>query len=131
MKLGIEVLFLYLGYILQIQQSRTEGFWTKGAWTVPEKYTCNHAQVFGAAGSACAQQEKVTCWVSRPWEKQIFLYYMLTMTTLSILLKNSRKIFINFFLFVKIHSFLRQFPICHRRFIHVIPCHLKRSSKTS
>jgi len=86
MKLGIEILFLYLGYILQIQQSRAEGFWTKGAWTVPEKYTCNHAQVFGAAGSACAQQEKVTCWVSRPWEKQIFLYYMLTMTTLSIFL---------------------------------------------
>ena len=83
MKFGIEVLFLYLGYILQQQQSLKEGW---QAWSVPEKYTCTHALIYGAAGSACAQQEKVTCWVSRPWEKQYFLYYMLTMTGLSMLL---------------------------------------------
>jgi len=83
MKFGIEVLFLYLGYILQQQQSLKTGL---DAWSVPEKYTCTHALIYGAAGSACAQQEKVTCWVSRPWEKQYFLYYMLTMTGLSMLL---------------------------------------------
>jgi len=83
LKLGIEFLFLYLGYILQHQQSKA---WGWAAWTVPEKYTCTHALEYGAAGSACAQQEKVTCWVSRPWEKQMFLYYMLFLTILSILL---------------------------------------------
>lgn len=83
MKFGIEVLFLYLGYILQQQQSLKTGW---SAWTVPEKYTCTHAKVFGAAGSACAQQEKVTCWVSRPFEKQYFLMYMLVMTVLSLIL---------------------------------------------
>jgi len=83
LKLGIEFLFLYLGYILQHQQSKA---WGWAAWTVPEKYTCTHALIYGAAGSACAQQEKVTCWVSRPWEKQMFLYYMLFLTFLSIIL---------------------------------------------
>jgi len=83
LKLAVEVVFLYLGYLLQHQQSKA---WGWAAWTVPEKYTCTHALEFGAAGSACAQQEKVTCWVSRPWEKRIFLYYMLFMTCLSVLL---------------------------------------------
>lgn len=83
LKLGIELLFLYLGYILQHQQSKA---WGWAAWTVPEKYTCTHALEYGAAGSACAQQEKVTCWVSRPWEKQMFLYYMLICQILSIVL---------------------------------------------
>lgn len=83
MKLGIEFLFLYLGYVLQQYQSKKTGW---AAWSVPEKYTCTHALEYGAAGSACAQQEKVTCWVSRPWEKQMFLFYMLVLTGLSILL---------------------------------------------
>lgn len=83
MKLGIEFLFLYLGYVLQQYQSKQKGW---AAWSVPEKYTCTHALEYGAAGSACAQQEKVTCWVSRPWEKQMFLYYMLVLTVLSIAL---------------------------------------------
>ena len=83
LKFGIECLFLWLGYRLQQQQSKKEGW---NAWTVPEKYTCTHALEYGAAGSACAQQEKVTCWVSRPFEKQYFLMYMLTMTGLSMIL---------------------------------------------
>jgi hypothetical protein len=78
---------------LQHQQSRA---WGWACWTVPEKYTCNHAQVFGAAGSACAQQEKVTCWVSRPWEKQIFLYYMLIMTGISMVLTILEAIYMAF-----------------------------------
>jgi len=82
MKIGVELLFLYLGYILQQQQSKTTGL---KAWTVPEKYVCTHALEYGAAGSACAQQEKVTCWVSRPFEKRYFLWYMIVMTLLSIL----------------------------------------------
>jgi len=82
-KLALECLFLYLAYRLQHFQSKVWGWKT---WTVPEKYVCTHALDYGAAGSACAQQEKVTCWVSRPYEKQIFLYYMTLMTVLSILL---------------------------------------------
>merc|ERR1712088_1308076 len=83
LKFGIELVFLYLGYILQQQQSLKTGW---NAWEVPEKYTCTHAKIYGAAGSACAQQEKVTCWVSRPFEKQYFLFYMLTMTGISMAL---------------------------------------------
>lgn len=82
-KLGLECLFLYLAYHLQHFQSKV---WGWQCWTVPEKYVCTHALDYGAAGSACAQQEKVTCWVSRPYEKQIFLYYMTLMTSISIIL---------------------------------------------
>lgn len=82
-KLGLEMLFLYLAYHLQHFQSKV---WGWACWTVPEKYVCTHALDYGAAGSACAQQEKVTCWVSRPYEKQIFLYYMTLMTSISIVL---------------------------------------------
>lgn len=82
-KLALECTFLYLAYHLQHFQSKT---WGWQCWTVPEKYVCTHALDYGAAGSACAQQEKVTCWVSRPYEKQIFLYYMTSMTLISIVL---------------------------------------------
>ena len=36
--------------------------------------------------NACGQNENVTCWVSRPWEKGIFVMYMAFFACLSIVL---------------------------------------------
>ena len=77
-KFSLEVMFFYLMYLLQQQQSHRSGL---AGWIVPEKYTC-----MAGFESACNQQEKVTCWVSRPWEKQIFLIYMIIMSFICIVL---------------------------------------------
>ena len=52
-------------------------------WVVPQRYLCT----FGAdvANYACSQDKEVPCWVSRPWEKTIFLLYMLSMGLVAII----------------------------------------------
>ena len=60
-------------------------------WVVPQRYLCT----FGAdvANYACSQDKEVPCWVSRPWEKTIFLLYMLSMGLVAIIVIMVRLIF--------------------------------------
>jgi len=54
----------------------------------PERYNCTHAAIgnyMGRGYSACAQNTQITCWNNRPWEKQIFMYYMVVMNVICIL----------------------------------------------
>ena len=80
-KLGLECTFFYLSYLLQIQQSKRTGI--QGFW-VPEKYECTHGET--EENSACSQNPLIPCWVSRPWEKTIFMLYMTIVTIISICL---------------------------------------------
>ena len=77
MKAFLEVLFIHWGYNLQYLQSRKIPF--LDCFTVPEKYLCLHGMENenNPDLSPCAQQGEVSCWVSRPKEKQFFLRYML------------------------------------------------------
>lgn len=52
-------------------------------WTVPQRYLCTFGEEHD--NWACSQDKEVPCWVSRPWEKWIFLIYMLVMSIISIL----------------------------------------------
>ena len=45
---------------------------------VPEKYECTHGET--ELNSACSQNPLIPCWVSRPWEKTIFMLYMTTVS---------------------------------------------------
>lgn len=78
-KLIIEIVFLYFSYLLQRQQSKKSGL--KALW-VPEKYECTHGET--EENSACSQNPLIPCWVSRPWEKTIFMLYMTSVTCISI-----------------------------------------------
>jgi len=78
-KFAIECVFFYLSYLLQIQQSKKSGI--AGFW-VPEKYECTHGGT--EENSACSQNPLIPCWVSRPWEKTIFMLYMTIVTAVSI-----------------------------------------------
>ena len=51
---------------------------------VPEKYECTHGDT--EDNSACSQNPLIPCWVSRPWEKTIFMLYMTAVTIISIIL---------------------------------------------
>jgi len=78
-KLAMECVFLYLSYLLQQQQSKRTGI---AAMWVPEKYECTHGDT--EENSACSQNPLIPCWVSRPWEKTIFMLYMTSVTIISI-----------------------------------------------
>ena len=54
------------------------------AMWVPEKYECTHGDT--EDNSACSQNPLIPCWVSRPWEKTIFMLYMTAVTIISIIL---------------------------------------------
>jgi uncharacterized membrane-anchored protein YhcB (DUF1043 family) len=77
-KVVMEMVFIYLYYILQKQQSKQSGF---AAWHVPDKYLCS----YGAEkiNYACSQNDNIPCWVSRPMEKEVMMWYMLTMSLVS------------------------------------------------
>lgn len=83
----MELFFVYLGYLLQCRQNPPHTNFFK-CMVVPEKYLCEHGRekvaLDQATLSPCAQQEEVSCWVVRPMEKQIFLYYMLGCQVFSI-----------------------------------------------
>ena len=51
------------------------------AWHVPDKYVCS----YGAERDnyACSQNDNIPCWVSRPMEKEVMMWYMLTMSLVS------------------------------------------------
>ena len=83
----LEILFICLAYNLQYNQSRKSGL---SCFTVPERYECFHSEKFLEMGkpelSPCSQQSSVTCWVSRPKEKEYFMRYMLLGQVVSIIL---------------------------------------------
>jgi len=77
-KFFMELIFIYLYYLLQQQQSKQSGF---AAWYVPEKYVCTHGAEID--NYACSQNSEIPCWVSRPWEKMAMMVYMLSIAFLS------------------------------------------------
>ncbi|CAG5111748.1 Oidioi.mRNA.OKI2018_I69.chr2.g6022.t1.cds [Oikopleura dioica] len=77
-RFGMECLFIYLSYLLQQQQSKKTGL---SAMWVPEKYECTHGEF--ETNSACSQNTLIPCWVSRPWEKTIFMLYMTIISVIS------------------------------------------------
>jgi len=76
-KVVMEFLFIYLYYILQKQQSKKEGW---AAWMVPDRYDCTYGE---EDNMACSQNGNIPCWVSRPKEKEVMMWYMLTMSLVS------------------------------------------------
>lgn len=88
LQMGIEVMFLYLNVLLQRNQTGKSGW---AGFRVPERYDCrskDHTKGYWGDESvnACGQNENVTCWVSRPWEKGIFVMYMAFFACLSIII---------------------------------------------
>ena len=85
-KISLESFFIFFGYKLQFLQSNQSQFWS--CFTVPEKYICRHGQIHNndPEMSPCAQQNLVSCWVSRPKEKEYFLRYMVFCQIWSVLL---------------------------------------------
>lgn len=81
-KLVLEILGLYCWYILQIKQNPGKPFLE--VWTVPHRYMCTYGSQY--TNWACSQEKEIPCWVPRPWERQIFLHYMLFVHLLSIIL---------------------------------------------
>ena len=47
---------------------------------VPERYDCTYGE---QDNMACSQNGNIPCWVSRPKEKEVMMWYMLTMTLVS------------------------------------------------
>lgn len=80
-KFVTEIIFIYLFYILQQQQSKQTGL---AAWYVPEKYVCSYGAEIN--NYACSQNSEIPCWVSRPWEKMVMMVYMLSVSIISALL---------------------------------------------
>ena len=83
-KIFFELFFIYWAYYLQFLQSRKKSFWD--CFTVPEKYICLHGLHHENQPnlSPCSQQGEVSCWISRPKEKEFFLRYMLVSQFLSV-----------------------------------------------
>jgi len=87
-QLGVEIGMIYANYLLQKNQTRKTGF---GAFMVPERYDCKKDEhtkpPWGNERiTACSQNEIIACWVSRPWEKGIFVIYMASMAGISIII---------------------------------------------
>merc|ERR1711953_537922 len=80
-KVVMEMIFIYLYYILQKQQSKQSGF---AAWHVPDKYECSYGEDLD--NMACSQNANIPCWVSRPMEKEVMMWYMLSMSIISLAL---------------------------------------------
>merc|ERR1712110_119134 len=80
-KFIMELVFIYLFYVLMQQQTQTEGW---AAWKVPEKYVCRYGDE--VTNAACSQNGEIPCWVSRPREKEAMTYYMLAVAIISTVL---------------------------------------------
>ncbi|CBY18376.1 unnamed protein product [Oikopleura dioica] len=75
---AIEALFLWLAYKLQQNQTRKTGW---KSFRVPERYDCFSDEHIkppwgDESVTACGQSKEIPCWVSRPWEKSLFVLYM-------------------------------------------------------
>ena len=96
LKLLIELFGVYCLYRIQLFQNPGAGFFD--VWTIPIQYLCKgyfaNFDPFSAYISdlgiyeqfACSQEFQVPCWVPRPWEKRIFLLYMMLAQTIAIIL---------------------------------------------
>lgn len=80
-KFATELVFFYFSYLLQQAQTKKTGW---SAFWVPERYICDHGLM--VANSACSQNEHIPCWISRPWEKTIFMLYQNIMAAICLLL---------------------------------------------
>merc|ERR1712242_4211 len=82
LKLLIELFGVYCLHRIQLFQNPGAGFFD--VWTIPIQYLCKDLGIYEQF--ACSQEFQVPCWVPRPWEKRIFLLYMLMAQTLAIIL---------------------------------------------
>jgi len=82
-KLFMEIMYIWHLYLLQTKQTNQTGFFNSAVWQIPEKYLCSVGE---ERHHACSQDTEVPCFVSRSWEKRIFLYYYMTMSISSIAL---------------------------------------------
>jgi preprotein translocase subunit YajC len=80
-KVVMELIFVYLYYTLQRQQSKKFGW---AAWSVPDRYDCSYGEEND--NMACSQNANIPCWVSRPMEKEVMMWYMLSMSLVSVAL---------------------------------------------
>jgi len=85
-KAVLEIIGFMTLYQLQLAMHHHEmekGIWNI-FWTIPFRYVCTFGQ--DEENFACSQDDKVPCWVSRPYEKQVFLVYMGIMSFVSIVI---------------------------------------------
>lgn len=81
-KICMEVLFVYQLYVLQTKQTKKVGFFNSNVWLIPEEYKCD---VGREDHFACSADSDVPCYVSRAWEKRIFVIYYIVVSVLSFL----------------------------------------------
>lgn len=86
-KLFLEIIFIYFLYYLQSFQ-HPEGTSILTTFTVPFKYSCRPQDhnLPAEMANACSQTDMTPCWVQRPWEKRMFLGYMLFMSLVSVII---------------------------------------------
>ncbi|CAG5110679.1 Oidioi.mRNA.OKI2018_I69.chr2.g5057.t1.cds [Oikopleura dioica] len=81
-KICMETLFIYQLYLLQMKQTKASGFFNREVWLIPEEYKCD---VGLEDHFACSADTDVPCYVSRAWEKRIFVIYYIIVSILSFL----------------------------------------------
>ena len=94
-KICMETLFIYQLYLLQMKQTKASGFFNREVWLIPEEYKCDVGLEDHFACSAVGlhfhplfhilQDTDVPCYVSRAWEKRIFVIYYIIVSILSFL----------------------------------------------
>ena len=91
MKIILEIFFVYFYYLLQRRQADNEQQSNKNlnffnAWVVPYTYSCTLDKIKAVypdyVFNAC-QNGATQCWVPRPVEKRVMMWYMLTMSVVS------------------------------------------------
>ena len=68
---------------------------------VPERYDCTYGE---NDNMACSQNGNIPCWVSRPKEKEVMMWYMLTMSLVSTLLVAGEFFYVTTKITVKVKS---------------------------
>jgi len=73
------------------------------AWSVPDRYDCSYGEEND--NMACSQNANIPCWVSRPMEKEVMMWYMLSMSLVSVALGIvfQLSIFYTYFIHIFIH----------------------------
>jgi len=91
MKIILELVFVYFYYLLQRRQADNKqepnqnlNFFN--SWRVPYTYSCTLEKIKAEQSdfdfNAC-QNDATQCWVPRPVEKRVMMWYMLTMSVVS------------------------------------------------
>ena len=74
---------------MRVILANVKGTAVMAVFRVPFKYDCkpqDSADQYLDLQNACGQAESTPCWVQRPWEKQMFMNYMLFMSVVSVII---------------------------------------------